>query len=142
MPEIKLSGSEIGFIAVFGRLTKATPKDCIINDDASVTFVVNNAEMGLAIGKKGANIRQAEKVLKRNVDVVEYSADPVKFIRNVMYPIRPKDINIEGKNSKTVAKISVSRRDRAAAIGSRGRNIKKIKRIVTRHHDIDDVVIV
>jgi N utilization substance protein A len=142
MGDFKLAAPEIGCIAAFQQLTKATPRDCIIDDDNTVTFVINQGEMGLAIGKGGANIKQGSRILKRDVNVAEYSSDPVKFIKNVMYPIRPKTINIEGKNSRTVAKVSVERRDRAAAIGSKGKNIHKIKRIVMRHHDVDDVVIV
>ncbi len=141
MAEIRLAGSEIGSIAAFQRLTNATARDCIINDD-SIIFVVSKDEMGRAIGTKGANIKQATKILKKEVGVVEYSDDPVKFIKNVMYPIRPKTINIEGIDSKTVAKVSVERRDRAVAIGSRGRNIQRTKNIVMRHHDIDDVIVV
>jgi N utilization substance protein A len=141
MAEIRLTGSEIGSIAAFQQLTHATPRDCIIKED-SITFVVSKDEMGRAIGKKGINIKQVTRVLKKEVGVVEYSDDPVKFISNVMYPIRPKTINIEDKDSKTIAKVSVERRDRAAAIGSRGQNIHRIKNIVMRHHDIDDVTIV
>jgi N utilization substance protein A len=141
MGDFKLAAPEIGCIAAFQQLTRATARDCII-DDETVTFVINLGEMGLAIGKGGANIKEGSRILKRNVNLVEYSDDPVKFIKNVMYPIRPKTINIEGKNSRTVAKVSVERRDRAAAIGSKGKNIHKIKRIVMRHHDVDDVVIV
>jgi N utilization substance protein A len=142
MAEIRLTGAEIGCIATFERLTRATVRDCIINDDNSITFVINEGEMGLAIGKKGSNIKHASKTLKKEVGVVEYSPDPVKFIKNAVYPVRPININIEGQNSKTVAKISVRKRDRAAVIGHRGKSIQKIKKIVTRHHDLDDVVVV
>lgn len=141
MAGIKLSGDEIGCIALFEGLTKATARDCIIDDDGSITFIVNEGDMGRAIGKGGSNIRQASKILKREVTVVEYSEDPVKFIRNLVYPIRPVKLKIEGKNSKAVARISVSPRDRAAAIGRRGKNIQRIKKIAARHHDVDDVVI-
>lgn len=142
MVGLKLSAAEIGCIATFEQLTGAVAKDCVTNEDSSVTFVVKPDTMGRAIGKGGSNIKHAGKVLKRDVGVVEYSEDPVKFIKNVMHPIRPKDINIEDKDSKTVAKVSVERRDRAAAIGSRGRNVQRIKKIVTRHHRIDDLIIV
>jgi len=142
MGEIRLTGAEIGCIAAFQRVTKALAKDCIINEDNSITFVVGPHDMGLAIGKNGANIKQAEKILKKGVTVVEYSEDPVKFIKNVMYPIRPKTINIEGKDSNLIAKISVEKRDRASVIGSRGRNIQRIKNLVSRHHDIGNIVVI
>ncbi len=107
-----------------------------------MTFVVGSEDMGLAIGKKGSNIKHAEKVFGKEISVVEYSDDPVKFIKNSMYPIRPKTINIEGNDSKKVAKVLVHRKDRAVAIGAKGKNIHKVKKIVTRHHDIADVTIV
>ncbi len=142
MPEITLSQSEMGLIARFQSITRATVRDCIIEDDDVVTFVVGSSDVGRAIGKKGANIKEASKVLKKEVHVVEYSEDPVKFISNVMYPIKPKTINIEGKNSKTIARVSVESRDRGSAIGSRGKNIHRLRNIVTRHHNIDDVRII
>ncbi|GBE17525.1 transcription elongation factor NusA-like protein [archaeon BMS3Abin16] len=142
MPEITLTQNEIGLIARFQSITRATVRDCIIEGDEGVTFVVGSSDVGRAIGKKGANIKQASKVLKKEVHVVAYSEDPVKFIKNVMYPIKPKTINIEGKNSKTIAKVSVEARDRGSAIGSRGKNIHRLRNIVIRHHNIDDVTII
>jgi len=142
MPEIKLTQIEIGLIAKFQSITRAAVRDCIIEGDEDVTFVVGPSDVGRAIGKKGANIKQASKVLKKEVHVVEYSEDPVKFIKSVMHPIKPKTINIEGKNSKTIAKVSVESRDRGSAIGSRGKNIHRLRNIVTRHHNIDDVTII
>lgn len=142
MPEIKLTQIEIGLIAKFQSITRAAVRDCIIEGDEDVTFVVGSSDVGRAIGKKGANIKQASKVLKKEVHVVEYSEDPVKFIKSVMHPIKPKTINIEGKNSKTIAKVSVESRDRGSAIGSRGKNIHRLRNIVTRHHNIDDVTII
>jgi N utilization substance protein A len=141
MAEIKLSINEMGFIATFQNLTKTTPRDCIINE-TGITYIISPKEMGLAIGKDGSHIKDAQRALKKEVSVVEYSEDPVKFISNVMYPIRPKNINIEGKDSKKVAKVSVEKRDRAAAIGSKGKNIHRTKKIVARHHDINDVIII
>jgi len=141
MGEIKLTINEIGFIATFQGLTKATAKDCIINDDNGVVFIVSSGQMGLAIGKSGKNIKNASRILKKEVSVAEYSDDPVKFIKNVMYPIRPKSINIEGTDSRRIAKVSVDRKDRARVIGARGKNIHSLKNIVLRHHDLEDVII-
>jgi N utilization substance protein A len=142
MVKLKLNGDEIGCISTFQKLTNATARDCLINEDETITFVFGKEHMGLAIGKNGSHIKEASNVFKKDVTVVEYSEDPVKFIKNVMYPIRPKTINIEGKNSKKVAKISVDKKDRSLAIGSRGRNIHKLNKIVSRHHNIDDVKII
>lgn len=142
MAGFTLKGSEIGFISKFQSITRATPLDCVIEEDDSITFIMDPGSMGLAIGKKGSNLKQASKVFNRGLKVVEYSEDPVKFIKNVMYPIKPKAINIEGSDQKKVAKIAVERKERATAIGSRGRNIKRLRTIVKRHHELDDVMII
>ncbi|MGL6297993.1 MAG: NusA-like transcription termination signal-binding factor, partial [Methanobacteriaceae archaeon] len=49
---VKLSATEIRYIALFEDITGAMVKDCIIDDDnGKIIFVVKNGDMGLAIGK-------------------------------------------------------------------------------------------
>jgi len=141
MPEIKLGEDELWCMSTFHRLTGVVAKDCMVTE-GSVVFIVPEESMGLAIGRKGSRIRQARRLFGKDVMVVGYSQDPVKFIRNLMYPIRAIGVDIQNRKDKKVARVSVGSRDRAAAIGPRGKNISRVKEIARRHHDIDDVIIV
>ena len=67
---IKFSANEIRYIALFENMTGAMVKDCIIDDEhGKVTFVVKNGDMGLAIGKKGVNIKLASRLTKVKINI-------------------------------------------------------------------------
>ena len=79
---IKLTAELIRYISVFERLTGATVKDCFLEGKSTkLVFIVNEGVLGLAIGKKGANIKRVKMVLEKELDVIEYSKDPLQFIR-------------------------------------------------------------
>ncbi|NOZ76252.1 MAG: NusA-like transcription termination signal-binding factor [Euryarchaeota archaeon] len=137
---LRLSADEIRYITLFESMTGAGVKDCIIDAD-HVVFVVKKGDMGLAIGKKGVNIQRVRQALDKKVEVVEYSEDPVEFIKNILASLRIKKVSLQKKAERQVAVVSVDGRDRARAIGRGGRNIQMIKQLAGRHHDIADVVI-
>jgi len=100
MARIKLSLDDIGFIALFERVTKANVKDCIFNQEKNkLTFVVSEGQAGLAIGKAGANIKNLEEQLKKRVEVLEFSEDPLKFISNIFRPIKINTAYVSEKSS-------------------------------------------
>jgi N utilization substance protein A len=137
---LRLTADEIRYITLFESMTGATVKDCIKEDDR-VVFVVKNGDMGLAIGKKGANIQRVKQALDRPVEVVEHSEDPEEFLRNILSSLRIKKVSLQKKADKKVAVVNVDGRDRAKAIGRGGKNIHMIRHLAGRHHDIADVVI-
>ena len=144
MASIKLGGDEIRYISLFESITGSSVRDCIIDDDEDrIVFVVNEGNIGLAIGKKGSNIKRAREFLKRSIDIVEYSDTPEKFIKNTLSPARVKNITITNarKDNKSIAIITVDSRDRGIAIGKNGRNIARSRMLAKRHFGINDVII-
>ncbi len=143
MGEVKLTTEGIKYIALFESLTGAVTKDCVIDEDNDrVIFVVKKGDVGLAIGKRGVNIARVKKTIGKNVEVIEHSEDPVEFVKNLFTPIKIKNVNImDKKEGKTIALIDVYERDKGLVIGKGGKNIKKAKMLVRRHHNIDDVQI-
>ena len=96
---IKLTTDEIKYISMFENMTKATVKDCIINGN-NITFLIKEGEMGLAIGKKGVNIKTAQKFFGKKINIFEYSNNMEQFIRNIFSPARVNKIDQDGDSVK------------------------------------------
>ncbi|WP_135605066.1 NusA-like transcription termination signal-binding factor [Methanococcoides sp. NM1] len=140
MSEIRLSTECVRHIALFESMTDASIKDCII-DDGRVIYVVNTGDMGAAIGKRGDNINRVKGSVDKHIELIEYSDDPVTFIKNAFGTVSIKSVKISNKDDKKVAYVDVSASEKGLAIGRNGSNIDKVKMVVSRHHDIDDVIL-
>ncbi len=111
-------------------LTKATAVDCIIDERFDrIIYVIREGDMGLAIGKKGANIKKMQKVLGRRVEMVEFSQDPDGFVKNVFKPAEILTIVPTGENRIDV---TVRQGDLGIAIGKGGCMIEKARLLIQR----------
>ncbi|RZN15011.1 MAG: NusA-like transcription termination signal-binding factor [Methanosarcinales archaeon] len=142
MSEVKLDTDGMRYIVLFEQITGASPIDCMIDDEINkVTFVVKSEDMGAAIGKSGDHVNRVKSMINKQIEIIEYSDDVREFIKNVIQPVSIKNINIGEKKGKRIAYLNISAGERGFAIGREGRNIGRVKTIVSRHHDIDEVVI-
>ncbi|WNY24538.1 NusA-like transcription termination signal-binding factor [Methanolapillus millepedarum] len=141
MSEIKITFEEMQYIARFEDITSAKVLDCIVESDRIIN-VIRQGDMGLAIGKGGENINRAKKAIDKPIELVEYSDDPVTFIKNVFGPVIViKNISITQDGDKKIASVEVAAKDKGLAIGKGGKNISKVKLLVQRHHGIHDVIL-
>ena len=70
MTEFVLTEDCMRLISEFESLTGASSRDCVIDErNSRIIFVVNPGEMGLAIGKKGQNVRLAAKLTGWKIDI-------------------------------------------------------------------------
>ena len=137
---IKLSADEMRYIALFEGLTGARVQDCVIDEGGKkLTFVVRKGDIGLAVGKGGNKIRRVKRVVGKSIDVVEHSTDPIEFVRNVFMPARVKGVNIVERDGKKIAMVNVEERERGVAVGRRGKKVEIAKKLVFRHHGIQDI---
>ncbi|MHA1201429.1 MAG: NusA-like transcription termination signal-binding factor [Candidatus Heimdallarchaeaceae archaeon] len=142
MPAVKLSQTEMQFITIFQGIVNVIIKDCLIDEeDNKVTFVVSEGQAGLAIGKRGTNINRLKELIAKDVEIIEYSLDSAKFIRNCFLPIVTRAVLILDRKNGKVATVEVDNRDKGRAIGRNGKNINKVKNLVLRQFDIVDVMI-
>jgi len=140
---IKLGADEMRYIALFESLTRAKVHDCIIHENgATLTFVVKAGDIGLAIGKGGNTIRRAKQVIGKSVEIVEHSVDPVEFVKNALAPAKIRRVNIVEREGKKIAFIDVEEQDRGIAVGREGKKIRCAKKLVFRHHGIQDISLV
>ena len=140
---IKLTMEEINLMALFGDLTGAQVKDCIVDHEGDrIIFVVGAGQLGIAIGRRGATIKRARRILKRAIDVVEDADTPEEFIRNALAPAQIKAVKVqEHPQGRRIAIVTVSAEHRGRVIGRNGRNIARARRLAKRHHGIDTIII-
>ncbi|MEM2890004.1 MAG: NusA-like transcription termination signal-binding factor [Candidatus Hadarchaeum sp.] len=140
---IKFTAEEMRYIASFEGLTGARVRDCIINDfGGNVTFVVNKGDFGMAVGRGGDKVKRARRLIGKGIEVVEYSEDPVEFLKNALLPARVQSVKIVEKGEKKVALVSVELQDKGLAVGRGGKKIQIAKKLAERHHNISDVILI
>lgn len=138
---IKISTDIFRFIGLFESLTNAGVKDCIVLPDR-VVFIVNEGDMGLAIGKAGANVKKVEDAIGRKVDLIEYSKDPIQFLKNLLSPARIKNAYMAQKSTGArVITVQVDPMDKRMLVSNGGKRLAEAKDYFLRHHKIDDVEI-
>ena len=60
---IKITCDEMRYIALFESISGASVKDCIIDEEQErAIFIVNQGQVGVAIGKGGRNIHTLERM--------------------------------------------------------------------------------
>ncbi|RLI16078.1 NusA-like transcription termination signal-binding factor [Candidatus Bathyarchaeota archaeon] len=140
---IKFTSTEMRYIALFESITGASVKDCILNEEQGrVIFVVNEGQIGMAIGKGGRNIRILERMTGKKHEIIEYSEDPAQFIKNAVKPAVVKEVRItERPDGKRIAVVSVHPRDKGVAIGKNGRNAERLRFLAKRYFQIQNVSI-
>ena len=124
-------------ITLFESMTGAKVKDCISNEN--LTFIIEENDMGKAIGKNGANIKRMENVLKKKIKLVEFSKDAAQFVRNMIYATEISDIKINGN---TIIIHGKDTNSKAKIIGRDRQNINHLKSIVTRYFDVKEIKVV
>ena len=130
-------------ISLFQNVTKATARDCLEDEKQDrIIFVVNEGKMGLAIGKGGSNIKSLQNILKRNVQLVEYFDDPIKFLKNILNPKLVNEIKLDTKPDGSLqAIIIVDHGKKGLLVGREGRNAEKARLFAKRYFDISSVLI-
>ena len=140
---IKLTTDQIRLMSLFQNVTKTTAHDCIedVKKDR-IIFVVNTGKMGLAIGKGGSNIKSLQNILKRNVELVEYFDDPIKFLKNAFNPKFVNEVKLDTKPDGSLhATVIVDQVKKGIVVGRDGRNAQKARLFAKRYFDISSVQI-
>ena len=137
MSKIKYDITVMNYMKLFENITRAKLRDCISNEQ--LIFVVEENEIGKAIGKNGSNVRRLEGMLNKKIKIVEFSPDVKQFIRNFVMPLQVNDIteeggviNIAGPDTKT----------KGLLIGRDRKNLDNLKKIVSRYFKVEDIKVV
>lgn len=131
-------------MSVFQNISGATAKDCVIDSRVGrVIFVVNKGEMGLAIGKSGETIKKVQKVLGKQVELVEWSDNAKQLILNSLNAQLVSEIRVvEKPNGSITATVIVDQKKKGAVLGKGGRNAEKARLLAKRYFSVEAIHIV
>ena len=137
---ITLSDTELRFIALAEEETGATVRDCVVEDDGRLLFVVAPDDMATAIGPDGRTVRALEDRLDREVRLVADAETTEHFVANALAPAAVYRVEVEEtEDGRRVAIADVDPDDHGVAIGSGGRNVAAARLLAARHFGLDDV---
>ncbi|MFX1572980.1 MAG: NusA-like transcription termination signal-binding factor [Promethearchaeota archaeon] len=149
---IKIDRKAMELISLFNNISGAIIKDCLIfkNPESSaevIIFLVKSEDVGKAIGKAGEHVKDLKSKLQKKIDVIAFSENLNQFIKNILQTTKNSIVvqNIEikesSRNQKKTVIITVRPQDRGKAIGKDGSMIRKIKELVIRYFEVDNVII-
>lgn len=95
-------------------------------DRAKVAVVSHDDRIdavGACVGMKGVRIHAIVRELNNeNIDVINYSDDPVQFITKALSPAKLKDVQVDVEQKKAV--VTVAADQVSLAIGKNGQNVR------------------
>ncbi len=141
---IRLTGTEMRYIALFEDLTGEMANDCIIDNKRDrIILIVKPGNAGRAIGRHGSRIRMMRDMVGKDIEIVESADTPIEFIKNSFAPAHVKEVRItERLDNRKVAVVTIDRRDKGIAIGKNGKTAERTRLLAKRYFGIDNVVIV
>lgn len=122
----------IRHINLFEKITRSHVKDCFKVDE-NLVFIVQPGQLRFALGKQGANVKKISSILKKNIRVYEFNPTPEKFISNLLYPIRPKQIVRE---DDTIIIKPNDIKEKGQIFGREKTNLKRIQDIVSKYFPV------
>jgi N utilization substance protein A len=130
-------------MSLFQNVTGATARDCVEDEKQDrVIFVVNAGKMGLAIGKGGSHIKNLQNIIKRNIELVEYSEDPTVFLKNMLNAKLVTEVKMNKRADGTMqAIVIVDPKKKGIVVGREGRNAEKARLLAKRYFEITSVLI-
>ncbi len=150
---VTLDNKTVLLISSFQSLTGANVKD-VFEEDGRITFIVDEGEASRAIGRGGRNVKLLGSKLKKDIRVVEYNKDKLKFILNLIYPVVPKKIytgspedskregESGGQTSEEIVTIEVlDGKSKGLLIGRNASSLRSLEEKVRRHHKVKEIKI-
>jgi N utilization substance protein A len=138
MAEIAFDTETVGYIRLFEERTGARVKDCLEAEDKLV-FLVYPGEIHKAVGPGGVLVDRLKGLLKKEIQVIEYSDEPEKLVLNIFYAFSPKSVEFLPKGKGRHVTVTVDPAWKARAIGKSGKNLKIARAILLRHSDVVSV---
>jgi N utilization substance protein A len=124
----------IDHINLFETLTKARVKDCLISE--KLIFIVEEGDIGKAVGKNGRNVSHLSKLLKKKIRIIEFNNKIEKFVKNLIYPAEGKIY----KEDNSVF-IEANNKEKGLIMGRNRENLKELQKILNMYFKVEMKVV-
>ena len=119
-------------LTLFENLTNSKVRDLL--DDEKTIFIVEEGELGKALGKHAQNIKRIENIIHKRIKIIEFNKDPLKFVKNFIYPIRADNIAL---NNNVIEINAKDRKTKGLLIGRNGKNLKELNNIFKEYFKLE-----
>lgn len=86
--------------------------------------------VGACVGMRGARVKNiARELNNEKVDILEWTEDPVTFVREALSPVEPREITVD-EEARKIFVIVQDDKDLSKAIGRRGQNARLTSRLM------------
>ncbi len=127
--KLKYDMQTLQWMKLFEDVTKAKIKDCFVHNE-KLHFIVFPGNLFKALGENKKNVTKLEDLLKKKVKIIEYSENMLKFIVNIMAPLKVVDI----KNEEGIVTITgPDQKTKGLMIGARAQNLRMFEGIVQKY---------
>ena len=137
--KIKYDLSLMKFMSFFESLTNTKLKDCFVDKNEMLVFVVEENQIAKAIGKNGVNVKRIKERLNRKIKIVEFNPHLETFVANIIRPLIGKEIKIE---DNVVTIVGPDTKTKGLLIGRNGQNLRNYEEIVKRYFDINEIKVI
>jgi len=134
---LKISNQEILYINAFNSITKVTAKGCM-ESNGSIIFLVNEMDIGKAIGKKAFNIKKIEQKTGKRIEVLPFSLNASDFFTKSLKDIKFDEITEKNENGKKSLNVSLDAENKSK-LKKKLFKMKGIKEILKKQFGIENI---
>jgi len=137
--KIKYDLNLMKFMSFFESLTNTKLKDCFIDKNGLLVFVVEENQIAKAIGKRGINAKNIKQKINRKIKIVEFNPHLEIFVANLISPLSAKEIKID---DKVITITGPDTKTKGLLIGRNGQNLRNYEETVKRYFDINEIKVI
>ncbi len=139
MSLVKYDNESLKVMSLFEKVTRTRLKDSFVDNNGLLTFIVNERELGRAVGKQAVNVKKLEKLLNRKIKILEFNSNIINFIKNLIYPLKAREIKQEGEE---IIIEDPDVKTKGLLIGKNAKNLRNTESIVKKYFQINEIKVI
>lgn len=134
---MRIGSQEIQYLNAFQTISNASARDCLVGS-SMLSFMVKEGQMGLTIGKNGANVKKLQQTLRKKIELFEHKENPEAFLKNVFPQVSFEGLQTVTEDSKKMLVARLDSENKRKILQDTGK-IKRIKELMKRNYELDDI---